>query len=71
MPLPRPSKSEKEKNDEKGFISRCMSDENSKKEFPNQKQRVAYCFSTWKQSKKKKTKASNDSIGDIDIIVVD
>lgn len=45
MPLPTPRKGEKQ--DE--FISRCMSDETAKREFPNNKQRQAVCFSQWRR----------------------
>lgn len=44
-----PSKKEK-KND---FISRCMSDETSKKDFKDNKQRVAVCYTQWKSAKEK------------------
>ena len=45
MPIPKPGKDEKE-ND---FISRCMSDKVMNKEYPDEKQRAAICFSQWKQ----------------------
>lgn len=48
MPLPNPNKNE-EKNK---FISRCMSDENIQKDFKNNDQRVAVCFSLFKKAKK-------------------
>ena len=41
MPLP----SRKPKESKKDFISRCMSDEKTKEEFPSQSQRVAICMS--------------------------
>lgn len=40
-----PTKKEGEKRDE--FISRCMSDEQMKKEFKDREQRIAVCFSYW------------------------
>lgn len=44
MPLPSPKKKE-EKQD---FVKRCaVDDENMKKEFPNEKQRWAVCYSLW------------------------
>jgi len=49
MPLPRPTKREKE-ND---FISRCMSNEVMKREFPNRDQRLAVCFDIFRKRKKK------------------
>lgn len=47
MPIPQPSKGEKE-ND---FISRCMGNSTMSKEYPDQKQRSAICFDSWKNSK--------------------
>ena len=41
MPIPSRRKEEKP-ND---FMSRCMSDDKLKKEFPNNKQRTAVCMS--------------------------
>jgi len=67
MPLVKPTEGEKEQE----FISRCMENKESNKKFPNQKQRAGVCFSLWKKSKKKKSKASEDSIEDIDIIILD
>lgn len=45
MPLPAPKKGEQ--RDE--FISRCVSDETMKKEYPEQKQRLAVCYSQWRK----------------------
>ena len=45
MPTPRKDESESE------FIKRCMSSEESKKTFPDQKQRLAFCFSRFKRAK--------------------
>ena len=42
MPLPR--KNERRKD----FVSRCVSDKEAKRSFPDQKQRVAFCHSQWK-----------------------
>ena len=52
MPLPIPSKNEKEKE----FISRCVGNPNVNEEFPDNSQRVAVCYSQWRRSKK------NDSV---------
>ena len=41
--MPQPNKNEK-KDD---FIQRCMSDEESIKSFPDEKQRYAVCNSKW------------------------
>jgi len=47
MPLPTKRKGE----DRKKFIARCMSNPQTKKDFPDQKQRTAVCFSRSKRSK--------------------
>jgi len=51
MPLPKPKKDE-QKND---FVSRCMGDETMKKDFKDNKQRVAVCLA---QFSKKDSKAN-------------
>ena len=48
MPLPKPNKNEKQKD----FIQRCMSNETMKKEYPDQKQRSAVCYTQWKDRNK-------------------
>lgn len=48
MPIPKPKQNE----DSTKFVSRCMSNETMKKEYPDQKQRVAICLGqTRKKSK--------------------
>ena len=47
MPIPKPNKDESQNS----FISRCMSDSVMKKEFPEQKQRSAVCYDSWRKSK--------------------
>ena len=42
MPLPK----RKEDESREGFMSRCMSDKDSKKEYPDNSQRVAVCLSS-------------------------
>ena len=49
MPLPKPNK--KEKNSD--FMSRCISDLESKKEFKNNKQRAAVCYQQITRKNKK------------------
>lgn len=49
MPLPNKSKSEKDKE----FIQRCVGDSVMNKEFPNQKKRIAVCYSLLKKSKQR------------------
>lgn len=41
--MPDPRKDESREN----FISRCMSDDEAKKDFPDSKQRIAFCISKW------------------------
>jgi hypothetical protein len=50
MPIPKPSKTEKE--DE--FISRCMGDTVMNQDYPDNKVRAGVCYSQWKDSKKPK-----------------
>ena len=49
MPLPKPNKNEKQGD----FISRCAGDETMNKDLPDNKQRVAVCYSQWKEAKAK------------------
>jgi hypothetical protein len=44
MPIPKPSKGEKESD----FISRCMGNEVMLKDYPKQKQRAGVCYSRWR-----------------------
>ena len=46
--MPSPRKGEKEKD----YISRCMSSEEAKRDFPDSKQRVAFCNSKWENKSK-------------------
>lgn len=56
MPIPKPKKSEKQSE----FVSRCMGNDTMNKEFPDQKQRAAVCYSEWGNKKAK----ANLIIGD-------
>ena len=47
MPLPTPRSGEK-RND---FVSRCMSNSEAKRDFPENDQRLAVCFSQLRKSK--------------------
>lgn len=49
MPMPKPKPSETEKD----FISRFMEDEEMKKEYPDDKQRLAVASSEWRKNGKK------------------
>lgn len=48
MPLLKPSKNEKQSE----FISKCMGDSTMNKDFPDQKQRAAVCYSQFKRKAK-------------------
>lgn len=52
MPLATPKQGEKQD----AFVDRCMSNDTMKEEFPDNKQRLAVCFSQWKKKKQKKAK---------------
>ncbi len=58
MPLPKPKDGESQDN----FIKRCMSNDTMKKDYTDNDQRLAVCFSQWK--KKDETKQIN-KMGDI------
>ena len=47
MPIPKPEPNE----DKQKFVSRCMSSETMKKDYPNSQQRVAVCLGQTKKSK--------------------
>lgn len=46
MPIPKPNKDE----DNQKFVARCMGDEVMKKEYPDNKQRIAICLGQTKSS---------------------
>ena len=46
--MPSPDRDETKKN----YISRCMSSEEAKRDFPDSKQRVAFCHSKWENKGK-------------------
>jgi len=54
MPIPKPGKDEEEKE----FISRCMSDAVMNKEYPDQKVRAGVCYTQWRE----KDEAADDAI---------
>lgn len=47
MPLPKPNKNENEQD----FISRCAGNSTMNKEYPDNKQRVAVCYSQYRKSR--------------------
>jgi len=48
--MPTPTPKNKEKKSE--FVSRCIGDNQVEKDFPDQKQRIAVCYSQWDKAKK-------------------
>ena len=64
--MPLPSKRKDEKQNE--IMSRCMSDDVMKKEFRDNKQRVAVCINQYQTRKKNKGEASWDDVRKGDIL---
>lgn len=62
MPLPESKKGESKKD----FLSRCMGNPTSNKDFPDNKQRYAVCNNIW--DNKKKSSGSSVKIGDEEYI---
>ena len=50
MPLPKPKAEEAQRD----FMIRCNSDDVMKKEYPNEQQRLAVCYVTWRDRNKKR-----------------
>ena len=44
--MPNPNKGEQRED----FLARCISSEESKKTFPDQQQRIAFCYSQWRKA---------------------
>lgn len=63
MPLPTPRKGQ----DQNAFMQKCMGNETIKKDFPDQKQRIAVCLSQFKRKKAKAASANFDDSVDFDI----
>jgi len=60
--LPKPRKRENESD----FISRCMSNAEAKREFPEREQRLGVCFSQWRRRNKDNIDGALDELrGDI------
>jgi HK97 family phage prohead protease len=57
MPIPTP-RAEEEQND---FISRCMSNETMKDDYPDNDQRLAVCFSAWERGQEDKSMQEHES----------
>jgi len=49
MPIPKPKKDESEDD----FIERCMGNDTMNEDYPDNKQRLAVCFSQWKNKENK------------------
>lgn len=64
MPLPKPNENEKEQ----AFVSRCMGNPTMNKEYPDQKQRAAICYS---QFRRKKAKGSEPVWEEVEAEIVD
>ena len=58
MPIPKPKKSEKKDS----FIARCMSDSVMKKEYPDNKQRLAVCHTTYRNKTTSKSDVENQKL---------
>jgi len=52
MPLPKPKKNEKRSE----YVSRFMSNDRMKEEYPSQDQRTAVAYSKWRKSKRESKK---------------
>jgi len=50
MPIPKPKKNESEHD----FIERCMSDDGMKEDHPDNDERLAICYDSWRKKKEKK-----------------
>jgi len=61
MPIPKPALDEKQ-----SYITRIMSDEVMIKEYPDDEQRLAVAFSTWKESKKKKDRFDAERVVNVE-----
>ena len=64
MPLPKPNKGEEKDT----FISRCMSNDIMKEEYPKEKQRVAICYSQWKKEYKASSLSNEQLLDDWRIV---
>jgi hypothetical protein len=58
MPIP----SRKQNEDKQKFVSRCMSNETMKKEYPDSKQRVAICLGQTRKSKSSLIEEVHDNL---------
>jgi len=56
MPLPTPNENESEED----FISRCMGNDTTNEDFPDQEQRAAVCYRQWRENKATDTTAEDN-----------
>lgn len=66
MPIPKPRKKETESE----FVSRCMGDGMMVKEYKDQKQRAAICYSQFRIREKAKGEASWDDVRQGDVLTI-
>lgn len=65
MPIPRPRMGKDPEKEDK-FIARCMGTELMKKEYPKNVQRLAVCYSSWRETKGiKKEDNTEDKMNDL------
>jgi hypothetical protein len=62
MPVPQPH--DNEAQDE--FVARCAGDKTMNSDFPDDKQRVAVCYRTWRDRHAKKAR---DAVADLRLAV--
>jgi len=69
VPIPKPKSDEKQDT----FIARCMSNDTMKEEYPDNKQRLAICFDSWRKKKggKKPDTKSGEKVMEIRTFAVD
>ena len=60
MPLPKPEPTERRNE----FLQRCMIDETSVEDFPDDKQRYAVCIRQWNESTQQDEMALNDEVSE-------
>ena len=61
MPIPQPTDEETQDD----FISRCMSNEVMKREYEDNEQRLAVCFSAWRRRKKEQVEKLTEKRGKV------
>lgn len=56
--MPTPSGNESESQ----FISRCMGDAEARRDFPEDDQRLAFCYSQWEGKKIERKQDGNEQV---------